>query len=49
MMKLRYPFLQKISYDNMIIGGGFPRSIMMKQKAKDVDFFFYGLNGEEFV
>jgi hypothetical protein len=43
----RYPFLSKINFDNMIIGGGFCRSILLKQRAKDIDFFFHGLAGNE--
>ena len=45
----RYPFLQKINFDNIIIAGGFCRSILLKQKVKDIDFFFYGLNNDDYV
>ena len=49
MVNYRYPFLQKINFDNIIIAGGFCRSILLKQKVKDVDFFFYGLEDNEYV
>jgi len=41
MMEYRYPFIEKMSFKNIIIAGGFCRSILLKQRAKDIDFFFH--------
>lgn len=46
MMGYRYPFIEKMSFKNLMIGGGFCRSILLKQKAKDIDFFFFSDDGD---
>lgn len=38
----RYPFLNKINMENVCLAGGFCRSILLKQRLKDFDFFIYG-------
>jgi len=48
----RYPFLKNInmSETNMCLAGGFCRSILLKQRLKDLDFFFYGdYNDQEYL
>lgn len=48
----RYPFLKEIDMKsvNMCLAGGFCRSILLKQRLKDLDFFFYGdLNDEQYM
>ena len=40
----KYPFLQDLDFSNVILAGGFVRSILLKQSMKDFDFFFYGLD-----
>jgi hypothetical protein len=42
----RFPFLEKIDMkgNNCVLAGGFCRSILLKQKLKDLDFFFHGDN-----
>lgn len=40
----RYPFLKKIDFTNVCLAGGFCRSVLLKQKLKDFDFFIYGEN-----
>lgn len=42
----RYSFLKNIIWDGVCLSGGFCRSILLKQKIKDFDFFFYGKNFE---
>ena len=42
MIGYRYPFLQKLNYNNIVIAGGFCRSIILKQRAKDIDFSSMG-------
>ena len=41
-VKSRYPFLSKLKMENACLAGGFCRSIILRQKLKDLDFFFYG-------
>ena len=36
-------FLKDIDMSNIVLAGGFCRSIMLRQRPKDLDFFFYGL------
>ena len=43
----KYSFLQELDYTNVVIAGGFCRSIMLNQPVNDIDFFFYDLNHEE--
>lgn len=38
----RYPFLSKMNWDGVCLAGGFCRSILLRQKLKDFDFFFFG-------
>ena len=44
----RYPFLSKLNFaqHNVCLSGGFCRSILLRQKLKDFDFFFTGPNPE---
>lgn len=37
----KYPFLKGLDMSNVALCGGFVRSILLKQKVKDFDFFFY--------
>ena len=38
----RYPFLSDLDYTGVCLAGGFCRSILLRQRVKDLDFFFYG-------
>ena len=38
----RYPFLSDLDYTGVCLAGGFCRSIALRQRVKDLDFFFYG-------
>lgn len=38
----KYPYLTKLNMENMCLAGGFCRSILLRQRLKDLDFFFYG-------
>ncbi len=40
----KYPFLKDLDMTNVVLCGGFVRSILLKQQMKDFDFFFYNLN-----
>jgi hypothetical protein len=40
----RYPFLEKLDWNGICLAGGFTRSILLRQRLKDFDFFFYGKN-----
>ena len=40
----KYPFLKEVNFDNVVIAGGFCRSILLKQKMKDFDFFIHDEN-----
>lgn len=42
MANMRYPFLRNLDMSNVCLAGGFCRSILLKSKMKDFDFFFYG-------
>lgn len=42
----RYHFLENINFNNVCLAGGFCRSILLKQRLKDFDFFIYGDNHE---
>lgn len=44
----RYPFLENLDMKNVCLAGGFCRSILLKQKLKDLDFFIYGNQDELF-
>lgn len=46
-VNIKYPFLQKVSMDNIALCGGFVRSTLLKQQMKDFDFFFYGLQDDQ--
>lgn len=37
----KYPFMKGLNMDNVVLAGGFARSILLGQKLKDFDFFFY--------
>lgn len=43
----RYPFLSKLNWDGVCLAGGFCRSILLRQRLKDFDFFFYGKDNLE--
>ena len=38
----KYPFLKDLNMENVCLAGGFCRSILLKQRMKDFDFFIYG-------
>ena len=38
----RYPFLFKLDWSGVCLAGGFCRSVLLRQRLKDFDFFFYG-------
>lgn len=40
--KFKYPFLSDLDMSNVVLAGGFCRSILLKQQMKDFDFFFHG-------
>lgn len=40
----RYPFLKDLNMEGVCLAGGFCRSIMLRQRVKDLDFFMYGDN-----
>lgn len=40
----RYPFLKDLNMTGICLAGGFCRSILLKQRVKDLDFFMYGDN-----
>ncbi len=40
----RYPFLKDLDMTGVCLAGGFCRSIMLRQRVKDLDFFMYGNN-----
>ena len=40
----KYPFLKEVNFDNVVIAGGFCRSILLRQKMKDFDFFIHDEN-----
>ena len=46
MVLIRYPFLTQLNWEGVCLAGGFCRSILLRQKFKDLDFFFYGQNYE---
>jgi hypothetical protein len=43
----RYPFLSSLDMTNACLAGGFCRSILLKQRMKDFDFFFIGEDPEK--
>lgn len=43
----KYGFLKDLDMTNVVLAGGFCRSILLKQEMKDFDFFFYGLGKEQ--
>ncbi len=40
----RYPFLKDLDMEGVCLAGGFCRSILLRQRVKDLDFFMYGDN-----
>lgn len=42
-VKSKFPFLIDLDMNNVVLAGGFVRSILLKQEMKDFDFFFHGL------
>ena len=44
----KYPFLKDLDFSNVALCGGFVRSILLKQQMKDFDFFFYGLDENDY-
>ena len=47
-VKEKYPFITKLDMTNVVLCGGFVRSILLKQRMKDFDFFMYGLKDNEY-
>lgn len=45
----KYPFLENLDMHNVILAGGFVRSILLKQTMKDFDFFFYGMDHDNYI
>ncbi len=43
----RFPFLKDIDMTGACIAGGFCRSVLLRQRLKDLDFFLYGENHME--
>lgn len=43
----KFPFLKGICTDNVVLAGGFVRSILCKQEMKDFDFFFNELETDD--
>lgn len=43
----RYPFLNRLDWNGVCLAGGFCRSILLRQRLKDFDFFLYGENHKE--
>lgn len=37
----KYPFLKDVNFENVVLAGGFCRSILLKQRMKDFDFFIH--------
>lgn len=46
-VKSKYPFISQLHMNNVALCGGFVRSVLLKQRMKDFDFFFYGLDTDE--
>jgi hypothetical protein len=40
----KYPFLKDINFENVVLAGGFCRSILLRQRMKDFDFFIHDEN-----
>lgn len=45
----KYHFINDIDLSNIIIAGGFCRSIIYDQEIQDIDFFLYGLAKEQYI
>lgn len=43
----KYAFLKNLNWEGVCLSGGFCRTIILKQKIKDFDFFFYGNDCEK--
>lgn len=44
-----YNFVLEMDFTNMIIAGGFCKSILLDQEVNDLDLFFYGLSAQEIM
>lgn len=44
----KYDWINKLDFDNMVIAGGFCKSIILNQPVNDIDFYFYGLDENEY-
>jgi hypothetical protein len=42
----KYPFLTKMNFDGLCLAGGFCRSVLLKQRLKDFDFFIHSETGD---
>lgn len=47
LIKNKFEFLDYIDWSNIVIAGGFCRSLLLNQPVSDLDFFIYGLNDDE--
>lgn len=45
-VELKYPYIKELDMNNVVLAGGFVRSILLKQEMKDFDFFMYGLEND---
>lgn len=45
-VQFKYPFLSKINFDGLCLAGGFCRSVLLKQRLKDFDFFIHSEEGK---
>jgi len=46
-VETKYPFLKDLDMTGACLAGGFCRSVLLKQRLKDLDFFFYGYGESE--
>ena len=46
LIKKEYSFLNNINWNNLLLAGGFCRSILLNQQVSDLDFFIYGLTSD---
>lgn len=44
-VQFKYPFLSKMNFDGLCLAGGFCRSVLLKQRLKDFDFFIHSQTG----
>lgn len=46
-IKNQYKFLSHVNWNNLLLAGGFCRSILLAQPVSDLDFFIYGFDTNE--